>query len=147
MSEPSLSCQQPPGDVYRFLWLRTWGAPIAVRIERTADIATLTAVQLDGSGGYHPGQVARNVQRTLTSTEWTAIKQALSAAAFWTMPSRFTEEKHDGARWIVEGRSGARYHLTDRWSPETGAYRELCLLLVRLAGLMPEGDGKRLGVY
>src|SRR6266481_2721376 len=33
MAEPSLSCGEPRGESYRFLWLRTWGRPIAVRVE------------------------------------------------------------------------------------------------------------------
>src|SRR3954467_6279291 len=55
MSEPSLSCKEPVGTTYRFLWLRTWGAPIAVRVEKTAKGVALNAVELDGAGGYEPG--------------------------------------------------------------------------------------------
>src|SRR5690349_15429772 len=48
MSEPSLSSGNYTGDVYRFLWLRTWGRPIVVRVESDAHAWLLTAVELDG---------------------------------------------------------------------------------------------------
>ena len=61
MDEPSLwamSRDDRHAVVYRFLWLPTWGRPVSVRIERLGDEATLSLVQLDGSGGYDPGEIA-----------------------------------------------------------------------------------------
>jgi hypothetical protein len=47
MGEPSLSCGLPSEEeVYRFLWLRTFHHPIAVRIVRTADGAKLDVTEL-----------------------------------------------------------------------------------------------------
>jgi len=147
MFEPSLSCKEPPGEAYRFLWLRTWGCPIAVRVERTGDVATLFATELDGAGGYDPGKVARRTQRRLSPGEWKLVSAGLSGIGFWKMPGYLPRDGTDGAQWILEGRNGAKYHVVDRWSPETGAYRKLCLALVDLAGLRPSGKEKRDAVY
>ena len=144
MAEPSLSCGQSSGESYRFLWLRTWGRPIAVRIE-TGPSNTLTAVELDGAGGYEPGKVSRRVQRPLNGDEWKTLSHALKTTGFWKMPGRLPNHGFDGARWIL--RSERDYHVVDRWSPATGAYREFCLMLVKLAGLMPSGKSRRDTVY
>jgi hypothetical protein len=37
----------------------------------------------------------------------------------------------DGARWILEDVRDGKYHLVDRWSPDTGTFREAALLLVQ----------------
>jgi hypothetical protein len=147
MGEPSLSCGEARRESYRFLWLRTWGHPIAVRVEISSRSNTLTAVELDGAGGYEPGKVSRRVQRQLSVGEWKTFSDALKTAAFWKMQERIPDHGLDGAQWIMEGRSGGDYRVVDRWSPETGAYRDLCLMLVKLAGLAPSGNGKKDGVY
>jgi hypothetical protein len=147
MTEPSLSCRRGPDEVYRFLWLRTWGAPIAIRVERSRATTTLSAVMLDGAGGYEPGKVARRVQRKLAAGEWKRISEQLVAADFWRMPSHMRGGGLDGAQWILEARLQDRYHVVDRHSPQEGAFRVLCALLVQLAGLWPSGNGKRDGAY
>lgn len=146
MTEPSLSCGESSGESYRFLWLRTWGRPIAVRVEAGRSI-TLTAVELDGAGGYEPGKVSRRVQSQLSAAEWETFSEALKATDFWKMPGRLPNHGLDGAQWVMEGRSGLNYHVVDRWSPAPGAYRELCLMLVKFAGLMPSGESKRDMIY
>jgi hypothetical protein len=148
MSEPSLSCGQPEGEVYRFLWLRTWGRPVAVRITKDRRNATIAAVELDGAGGYEPGKVRRRTRRKLTDLEWKAISEGITALTFWSMPTETEESGADGAQWVLEGRNGSRYHVVDRWTPKSGAYRELCLQMLRLSGFLdPSGTGKRDGVY
>ena len=55
---------------------------------------------------------------------------------YWTMPT--VEENSvgvDGAQWIVEGVRNGKYHLVDRWSPDTGAFREAALLLLQWTDL------------
>lgn len=146
MAEPSLSCGESPGESYRFLWLRTFGHPIAVRVE-TARSNTLTAVELDGAGGYEPGKISRRVQRQLSTEEWKGLSEALKATDFWNMPGQSGDLGLDGAQWIMEGRSGHDYHVVDRWMPPAGAYRELCLMLVKFSGLISSGETKRDAVY
>ncbi len=146
MAEPSLSCGQAAGESYRFLWLRTWGHPIAVRIEAGGSNA-LTAVELDGTGGFEPGEVLRRVERQLGAEEWRTLSHSLKSLNLWRMPTRVPTQALDGAQWILEGRSERDYHVVDRWSPRDGVYRDFCLMLVKFAGLMPSGESRRDRVY
>ena len=70
MLEPSLSCGQgSDGFAYRFLWLRSAHHPIAVRVEGSGSSLTLSAVELDGTGGHAPGEIVKRVQRALSPAE------------------------------------------------------------------------------
>jgi hypothetical protein len=138
--EPSLSCAAAVEERYRFLWLPTWGHPIAVRLAHTGERASLIAVELDGAGGYEPGKVARRASRSLTKEEWDAVQKALDRATFWKLPSHERSGGTDGSQLIVEGRIDRAYHAVDRWSPREGAYRDLCMLFLRLSGLVPEAN-------
>jgi hypothetical protein len=148
MSEPSLSCKEPSGEIYRFLWLRTWGHPIAVRIDNKKNDTIVSAVELDGAGGYEPGKVLRRIQRKLTQTESKQVSEYLKAIDFWKIPTQVHSDGLDGAQWIVEGRRELQYHVVDRWSPESGSYHEFCIFLLKLAGMLPSGSsGKKDDVY
>ena len=146
MAEPSLSCPRKGGDAIRFLWLRTWGRPIVVRVESSNGGAVISAVVLDGAGGYEPGKISRRVRRELTDAERRRLAASLDDLHFFEMPTHDGDGGLDGAQSILEGRMGARYHVTDRWSPEDGPYRELCLSMLKLADLLPSGNGKD-GIY
>ena len=45
----------------------------------------------------------------------------------------------DDSHWIFEGRTPDRYHIVDRWTVP-GPLRDLGLLMLRLAGLLPSPD-------
>src|SRR5215469_6577927 len=63
MSEPSLSEASKDATVivYRFLWLRTFHHPIAVRLTIHPDgTGTLNANETDGHGGYEAGKVVQS---------------------------------------------------------------------------------------
>jgi hypothetical protein len=49
-------------------------------------------------------------------------------------------EGEDGANWVLEGRRGNAYHVVHRWSADDGPFREACLTLLRVAGLVPVRD-------
>jgi hypothetical protein len=69
MNEPTLSCGRVKEASYRFLWLRSFQHPVAIRVVYDAGIATLTAVELDGAGGYTPGSEIRRITRRLAGKE------------------------------------------------------------------------------
>jgi hypothetical protein len=52
MSEPALMAG--PGETYRFLWLRSFHHPIAIRLSCTNGTCQLAAVRTGGKGGYEP---------------------------------------------------------------------------------------------
>jgi hypothetical protein len=98
MEEPSLSCGAlADTETYRFLWLRTFHNPVAVRIYQHDDDYSLEAVILDGAGGYDPGHASRRVAKTLARDEWQAVIAGLEGVQFWKIATTSDELGLDGA--------------------------------------------------
>ena len=133
MGEPSLHCETVR-PAYRFLWLRTFHHPVAVRIEARADGMHLSAVELSGASGYDPGTIARRVDRVLTATEARTFDAALTRTKVWSVAPSEDEHGLDGAQWVIEAHDGKRQAVHDRWSPERGRVRELGLAFLQLTG-------------
>jgi hypothetical protein len=144
MKEPSLFA--PPSDAardeYRFLWLRTFHKPIAIRIWRGGPAAQMRIVRLSGAGGYDPGQVESDATTQITAGDWKRFRDCLAKAKFWQMPTKDPNEELglDGSQWILEGRAEGKYHVVDRWTPSGGDYAACCRLLVTLAKLQIPQD-------
>lgn len=140
MGEPSLSCGASDADeIYRFTWLRSWHAPIAMRVERRDGVYAMMTAQLDGYGGYEPGGVVVRVETAMDGAEWAKLTAALEHAQFWSVPTipqvdcegllnvieglppvrdyLCVRMGTDGARWIFEGQRDGEYHVVDRYSP------------------------------
>jgi hypothetical protein len=127
LGEPSvwhLSLQKPPVEVYRFLYLRSFDHPIAVRLSIAADgTGSLTSKEMDGQGGYEPGATIRNRTVKLSGKRVELFREKVEELGFWklsTWPDPNDRIGVDGARWIVEAAKDGRYHIVDRWSPERG---------------------------
>ena len=135
MKEPSLSCS-PLNDSqsYRFIWLRTFHHPVAVRITHANGQTQLVAVELTGAGGYEPGTIANQIEKQLTPDHWHTLLQGIEKLNFWALPTQEPSSGLDGAQWIIEGRDGSQYHVVDRWAPKSGPYREVGLLFINLTG-------------
>jgi hypothetical protein len=138
MNEPSLWDAAVRGETaYRFLWLRTWGRPIAVRVTFDGTNARLVATRLTGDGDYVPGAVDVHRERELAKADVRRIEAALSAASFDTID---TENRGgcDGARWVIERAKDGAYRLVERWAPlnkaEYAAFVHACDLFLDLAG-------------
>ncbi|MFT3724345.1 MAG: hypothetical protein QM773_12220 [Hyphomonadaceae bacterium] len=154
LKEPTLSCGPAPADeTYRFLWLRSFHADVAIRVARTADSYTLIAVTPTkrSDGSYR----LRHIHRTLTAEQWASITASLTGHDFWNQPTlndgpfsvcdpvtsmtTISPGGYDGARWIIEGRTD-RYHVIDRWSDDK-AGTSIGRAMLALANLgIPEED-------
>lgn len=119
MGEPSLFQEQTnkTSEQYRFLWLRTFHKPIAVRVWKNDSEIKLRVVRLNGAGGYKPGHIERDESFTLTADQWDGFLKLLNKATFWDLPSAENYLGLDGARWILEAQTNGKYHMVDRWSP------------------------------
>ena len=135
MKEPVFSAP-PMGtepEVYRFLWLRTFHHPIAVRIASHEDgKADAIATMADGLGGYAPGKILSQASLVVDAAQVARVHDMVRATDFWSSPTELPRPGHqfDGAEWILEGASNGRYHVVDRWSPRDRAFRDLALYLV-----------------
>jgi hypothetical protein len=140
MGESQLT--EDSAESYRFLFLRTFHDPVAVRISCAERNCDLTAVRLDGSGGYEPGSVAERKSTKLSEQETSRIRALIGTARFWEKPPADTRIGLDGAQWILEGRRQKTYHLWDVWSPEKigphAAFRDLCLEILRVSKIKIE---------
>lgn len=150
LKEPSLvaMASDRQAHAYRFLWLRSFDPPIALRLDVSADgSGTLTVKATSGKGGFDPGALVTSRRRVMPRSEVRRFLARLATARYWELPTRFEQMvkvepggitvtlQVDGAQWIVEGVRSGRYHVVDRWSPRSGAYREAALWLLRRSGL------------
>lgn len=137
MNEPSLfeMTRSREANVYRFLWLRSFHRPIALRLE-IAD-GTLTVKELSGAGGYDPGKLRFNIIVPMTAAEVSSFLRAVDDIGFWQLPTHEAARNGvDGAQWVLEGVHAGQYHVVDHWSPREGPYRDLCLMLLKASKLV-----------
>jgi hypothetical protein len=133
LEEPSLlaSAKNPSSESYRFLWLRSFHHPVAIRFEMRADrIGVLTTKVASGAGGFKPRHLIENMSRPLTREQTQAFLGRLKKAGFWSLPSPVNAQTGtDGSQLNIEGVKEGKYYVVDRWLPHEGAVRELGLYL------------------
>ncbi len=134
LKEPSLweSSKMQKTQSYRFLWLRTFHHPIAIRIDVNIDgTSSLTTKMTSGAGGYDPGRLIQNETHILSREQTNWLLGQIEGHNFWKLPSiQETPGGADGAQWIIEGVRDGTYHVVDRWSPKDGQIRALGLFMV-----------------
>jgi hypothetical protein len=141
LKEPSLFAlrKTQSHDSYRFVWLRTFHHPVAIRVDLTADgTGTLTTKIASGAGGYQPGVLTVNKTRQLTSDEIHSILTQVAESNFWSLSTTWEEDRRgeDGSEWIFEGVRRNQYHVVTRWAPKEGPIHQIGLLfLLTLAQL------------
>ena len=91
MGERAL-CPSASATSYRFLWLRTFHHPVAIRVDRTDTGSFLTAHELSGAGGYKPGSLIRTQARALSDSEWSTLERAIFAAEFWQLQDSLRDQ-------------------------------------------------------
>ena len=141
MQEPSLwfNAENEQRQRYRFLWLRTFHQPIAVRLSITDDGQGEIVLKVtDGMGGYGSGKLVVNESQPVTKDSVTGFLSKLQSLNFWELPTSEKGLGCDGAQWILEGVRDGKYHLVDRWSPKKGKFRKTALALIGLSNLTVE---------
>lgn len=130
-----------PGEVYRLAWMPSFEPAVVVRVERVADGYRLYGKLGRGAAGYETGPVKRDTVMMLNEAQAREFTRRLEAARFWTLPTLDADAPlgTDGARWVLEGMVGTRYHAVDRWTPQPGPYRSVAEWLLRQSGLVHEG--------
>jgi len=137
LDEPSLwklSQNDKNAVVYRFLWLRSFHHPVAIRVIVAPDGTAEIAIKVtSGSGGYALGRLIENQTKKLSAIKVKDLLERVKSANFWKLP---TEDKNarrglDGAEWILEGVQQGNYHVVVRWTPTKGSYHDLCWFFVR----------------
>jgi hypothetical protein len=138
LREPSLwelSKKDPHAVVYRFLWLRTFHHPVAIRVVvHPNGSGRINARMTSGRGGYEPGGIRRYSTSWLRKGLTQEFLAALEAAHFWDLPTVKDVGQLDGAEWIFEGVRNGQYRVIDRRAPADGdPLRAVGILLLKLA--------------
>jgi hypothetical protein len=120
---------------YRFLWLRTFHHPIAMKLRiRPGGSGQLTSTEMTSAGGYDPGKPLTTQIMELSKEQVDQFETLVRASDFWALPtSDPVLGARDGAQWILEGVRDRKYHVADRWTPKDGTFREACLYLLKLS--------------
>jgi len=136
LREPVISADKSENEIYRFTWLRTFHNPIAIRIEKHGDEYILYWKLSNGAGGYDPGELTIDKQKTLDKKTWQEFIERLNQADFWNLSSKEVNFGKDGSEWILEGQTESKYQVVDRWSPEVNSkYYQCCDFLLSLTDL------------
>ena len=118
----------------RFTWLRSFHAPIAIRVEfHTVGVAALYFKQGDGARGFEPGDLSISDSAPLDEATESEIVSLLHNIL---QNEKFTDagpRGYDGARWIIEYRTNNRYVIVDQWSPTGGDIYALGVYLLNLS--------------
>jgi hypothetical protein len=135
LDEPSLwsLSETQKEQSYRFLWLRSFHHPVAIRVDVQADgTSRLTTKMGSGAGGYKPGHLVQNDSSVLTKKQTDLFLGRIEEYTFWKLAAEDEPQGGtDGAQWIIEGAKGGKYHVVDRWSPRDGPVRALGLLMLQ----------------
>lgn len=139
MAEPVLAHLPEDGkEVYRFLWLRSFHSPVAVRVEKDGSDCSIVTKMLEGAGGYYPKRtISQQTSNKLAPKHWLRVISLIEKSDFWQSPSYRSYLGMDGADWVLEGYRSQRYYAIARWSPDAEGldkdFREVCLYLLELS--------------
>lgn len=139
--EPSLSALQTDraAEVYRFVWLRTFHHPVAVRIVLKNDGDEIVSKVLDGAGGYDLGKLIVNKSSPFSPQQKAEFNAMLESTEFWDLPATDPSRSGlDGATWTVEAVKDGEYHVVQRWSPNSGGVRSLGLFFLKAGNIDEE---------
>jgi hypothetical protein len=107
------------------------GSVLSVCVSRTTQHVSMTAFR---QSGWSLNSI-KKAERSLTEADWTRLKNLMEQADFWAMPETHHRMGLDGFNWTIEGRDRDRYHSSECWAPDDGAFYDLGNLLVEFSGL------------
>jgi hypothetical protein len=110
-------------ESYRFVYMRTFHHPIAVRVEVNPDgTGTVFVKETSGQGGYEMGRLIRSKKITVNPEMMNEVLEEIQKSNFWneTLEEKPAENEIqlDGAEWTFEGAKNGKYHAVSRWSPD-----------------------------
>ena len=131
LREPLIFADSSGKEIYRFTWLRTFHNPIAIRIEKKGDTVNLYWKLCNGEGGYAPGKLILDKQKSIDIHIWNEFISRLNKVDFWNLTTKEQSFGVDGSEWILEGKNIKHYHVVDIWSPiANSAYYDCCDFLI-----------------
>lgn len=137
--EPILSAGYK-GKVYRFLWLRTFDEPIAIRMQKIRQHVTISWKLPQFDNSLHTSQSPVEFKKILTVRQWKKFEKMLTTIDYWSMvPEDHLSTATDGATWILEAAINGKYKVTERSGYIYPKYTKCLLYLIKLTDLnLPE---------
>lgn len=134
---------------YRFLLLRSFRAPVSIRITARDDGSADLVAKLFEKSEQGKGESLAHRDLRLPNRTMQELLEDIGKAGFWQMEaevnptplngedgSKIPVPPVHGERWILEGVKYGKYHIVDRWSPDpVSKYAELGSKFLRLAEL------------
>jgi hypothetical protein len=145
-NEPQIYPSANPNiEVYRIFISPIFSHALSIRIEKQGEDYLLVAKYLSGQVGYDWGKLKGEKKRRITEKEWLKLISLLNQASFWILPSKDTawEPKGKGevaiclddTDWYLEGVQDGKYHVVDRYCPESQDFKAIGLYMVKLSKL------------
>lgn len=152
MKEPRLpeAAKETNAVIYRMMILPTGGNPIAVRVQKLNGVYSISARRLDGKAGFYAGKLIEQKDIQLSEDDSRALDVLITNLNLFEMPTDDEVVGLDGVECIVEGVSGGKYHVVERWCPDSynsqerslKAFNALCRFLVDRSGLAKSSENK-----
>lgn len=134
MSEPFWACGSTPQEGLRVVHSTTFAPDVvAVRISHESgrvEVGSVTVSRrMDGSWPE-----TQRMSKGTSANEWQELMTKVESLDLWSLPAHQREEASvDGETWILEIRTGGRYHVVLRRVLEPGV-RDVARTLFLLAG-------------
>lgn len=134
LDEPTMRVSAAAGDSYRFLWLRSFHRPVAIRLVALENGAARVRYKMsDGAGGYDPGRIIIDKSLTIDAKKFAKIKSLFDDAKICE-PFESDVLGLDGAQWIFETNVGGEYCVAVEWGGYRPGFQELGRALLDLVG-------------
>ena len=137
--EPMLSAGYK-GKVYRFLWLRSFDAPVVIRMQKIKRNITIYWKIPRFTDSLHTTQSAVEFKKSLAVWQWKKFEKSLTIIDYWSMISEdYLSSATDGAIWLLEAAINGKYKVTERSGYIYPKYTKCLKYLINLTDLnLPE---------
>jgi hypothetical protein len=123
MQEKPIFNDKSKNETYRFLWLRTFHHPVAIRITKSFSNYTIYWKLLNGLGGYGLGKLSIQKEKKITRQNWDGFMLKLKQLNFWELKKGANDVMgNDGSNWVLEGKTPQKYHVIGAWTPKGSFY-------------------------
>jgi len=124
----------PPEFSFRFSYIPSFTPSVYVRIHKVENGYRLIAKKMSGAGGYEPGEISQSKEIRLSPDQASELERRLANGKFFDEAPATCDSGFDGSKWIFESVDKNGYKFLKRWSPRSGAVRDLGVYLLGLSG-------------
>jgi len=124
------------GKEYRFLWLRSFDAPIVIRMQKIKRNVIIYWKLPRFNDTLHTFQSAVEYKKRLAVWQWKKFEKLLTTIDYWSMISGdYLSNANDGAIWLLEAAVNGKYKVTERSGYIYPKYTKCLMYLINLTDL------------